>query len=235
MSICFNPSSDHGKAPPGAKSSARLRPRKNQSRKSRPNGRRTTCPRTSGSQGAASSDDRGLEPHLVSGAALTDRSYQATADCGFFPAPRARNFLGYRREFLPARGLIVRNVHIGKPRARRGVCWPPGSGLFAADATRTAAFGARYIKHSTNPYKRPRMLTAVPASRSHPQRPEERCTRQFLLARPDEIHALGCGTGGWIEPTRFLVGARTQESSSVRDVMKTEPFGKPAIWMYQFW
>src|SRR6266850_7650340 len=36
-----------------------------------------------------------------------------------------------------------------------------------------------------------------------PQRHEERCTRQFLLARPDEIHALGCGTGGWIEPTRF--------------------------------
>jgi hypothetical protein len=65
--------------------------------------------------------------------------------------------------------------------------------------------------------------------------PEERCARDFLLARPDEIHALGCGTGGWIEPTRFLVGARTQESSSVRDVMKTEPFGKPAIWMYQFW
>ena len=69
----------------------------------------------------------------------------AAADCGFFPAPRARNFLGYRREFLPARGLIVRNVHIGKPRARRGVFWPPVafvSGLFAADATRAAAFGA---------------------------------------------------------------------------------------------
>ena len=38
----------------------------------------------------------------LSGATLTDRSHQAAADCGFFPAPRARNFLGYRREFLPA-------------------------------------------------------------------------------------------------------------------------------------
>jgi len=72
----------------------------------------------------------------LSGAALIDRGHQAAADCGFFPTPRVRNVLGYRREFLPARGLIVRNVHIGKPRARRGVFWPPVafvSGLFAAD------------------------------------------------------------------------------------------------------
>ena len=61
----------------------------------------------------------------LSGAALTDRSHRQRQTAGFFPAPRARNFLGYRREFLPARGLIVRNVHIGKPRARRGVFWPP--------------------------------------------------------------------------------------------------------------
>jgi len=63
-------------------------------------------------------------------------------------------FLGYGREFLPARELIVRNAHIGKPRVRRGVFWPPGafgSGLFAADATRAAAFGTGFIRHSTNP------------------------------------------------------------------------------------
>jgi hypothetical protein len=64
---------------------------------------------------------------------------------GFVLHLALENFLGYGREFLPARGLIVRNVHIGKPRVRRGVFWPPvafGSGLFAADATRAAAFGA---------------------------------------------------------------------------------------------
>jgi len=75
----------------------------------------------------------------LSGAALIDRGHQAAADCGFFPTPRVRNVLGYRREFLSARGLIARNVRIGKPHARRGVLWPPGSfvsGLFAADATR---------------------------------------------------------------------------------------------------
>lgn len=55
------------------------------------------------------------------------------------------NFLGYRREFLPARGLIVRNAHIGKPRVRRGVLWPfvaLASGLLAGDESRAAAFGA---------------------------------------------------------------------------------------------
>jgi hypothetical protein len=64
---------------------------------------------------------------------------------GFVLHLALENFLGYGREFLPARGLIVRNVHIGKPCVRRGVFWPPvafGSGLFAADATRAAAFGA---------------------------------------------------------------------------------------------
>jgi hypothetical protein len=53
------------------------------------------------------------------------------------------NFLGYGREFLPAREL---NAQIGKPRTSRGFL-PPiafGIGLFAADsdATRAAAFSA---------------------------------------------------------------------------------------------
>ena len=71
------------------------------------------------------------------------------------------------------------------------------------------------------------------ASTSHPQRSEDCCARQFLLARPDEIHALGCGAE--VSQRGFLAGARTQESSCGCDVMKTEPFGKPVIWMYQFW
>jgi hypothetical protein len=80
--------------------------------------------------------------------------HRAVAFGGFALQLALENFLGYRREFLPARGLIVRNVHIGKPRVRRGVLWPPVafvSELFAANATRTAAFGAWYIEHSTNP------------------------------------------------------------------------------------
>ncbi len=39
-------------------------PAKTDVESSRPNGSRTACPRTSGSQGAASSDSRGVEPHL---------------------------------------------------------------------------------------------------------------------------------------------------------------------------
>ena len=55
-------------------------------------------------------------------ATLTDRGvYQAAAALGFALHLSLENFLGYRREFLPARGLIVRNAHIGKPRVRRGV------------------------------------------------------------------------------------------------------------------
>jgi len=76
------------------------------------------------------------------------------------------NFLGYGREFLPGRGLIVRNAHIGKPRVSRGffgppiafgfsfgncrsVPWPADAwfcrvafDLLAADTNRAAAFGA---------------------------------------------------------------------------------------------
>jgi hypothetical protein len=79
------------------------------------------------------------------GSISDDRSSPRAGRCGFLLHLALENFLGYRREFLPARGLIVRNVHIGKPCVRRGVFWPPvalGSGLFAADATRAAAFGA---------------------------------------------------------------------------------------------
>ena len=77
------------------------------------------------------------------------------------------NFLGYGREFLPGRGLIVRNAHIGKPRISveaffgppiafgfsfgncRSVPWPADAwfcrvafDLLAADTNRAAAFGA---------------------------------------------------------------------------------------------
>ena len=52
---------------------------------------------------------------------VTDRGVQqATAILGFALDFSLENFLGYRREFLPARGLIARNAHIGKPRFRRG-------------------------------------------------------------------------------------------------------------------
>jgi len=44
---------------------------------------------------------------------------------GFVLHLALKNFLGYGRAFLPARGLIVRNAHIGKPRVSRGVFWPP--------------------------------------------------------------------------------------------------------------
>jgi hypothetical protein len=55
------PRDDHGKAPPFVKSSARLQPRKKESRKSRRNGSRTACPRTSGSQ-SSPSRTRGCSP-----------------------------------------------------------------------------------------------------------------------------------------------------------------------------
>jgi hypothetical protein len=42
--------------------------------------------------------------------------------------------------------------------------------------------------------------------------------------------------GGWIEPTRLSRrSAHTRELLWFCNIMKTEPFGKPAVWMYQFW
>jgi hypothetical protein len=37
----------------------------------------------------------------------------------------------------------------------------------------------------------------------------------FLLARPDEIHALGCGTGAGLSQRGFLAGARTHKAGSL--------------------
>ena|SRR5213080_1542141 len=72
------------------------------------------------------------------------------------------------------------------------------------------------------------------ACRSHPQRPEELCARQFLLRAPTRYMPLAALQGTGLSQRGFLAGARTQETSSVCDVTKTEPFGKPAVWMYQF-
>jgi hypothetical protein len=44
---------------------------------------------------------------------------------GFVLHLALKKFLGYGRAFLPARGLIVRNAHIGKPRVSRGVFLSP--------------------------------------------------------------------------------------------------------------
>src|SRR6185503_12626543 len=41
--------------------------------------------------------------------------------------------------------------------------------------------------------------------------------------------------GGWIEPMRVSRRSARTRDLLVCDVMKTEPFGKPAVWMYQFW
>ena len=74
------------------------------------------------------------KPHYVNqhGLARQQRgSGRSWSACGFCLAPALKNFLGYGRAFLPARGLIVRNAHIGKPRVSRGDFWPP------------VAFGAR--------------------------------------------------------------------------------------------
>jgi hypothetical protein len=125
--------------------------------------------------------------------------------CGFCPAPRVRKFPrvpprvsasaridrqecphrkapGPSRRSLAARRVCQRSV--------RGRC-SPGSGIWCLIYQTLN----QSKKTATHVHRRS-------ASRSHPQRPEERCARQFLLARPDEIHALGCGSGGWIEPTR---------------------------------
>jgi hypothetical protein len=52
------------------------------------------------------------------------------------------NLLGYGREFLPARGLIARNAHIGKPRVSRGLLGPHAAFGLSFGRCRVAAFSA---------------------------------------------------------------------------------------------
>lgn len=79
------------------------------------------------------------------------------------------------------------------------------------------------------------MFTAVPLPGHIHSVPEERCARQFLLAHPDEIHALAAVQGAGLSQRGFLAERAHKRAPLVCDDMKIEPFGKPAVWMYQFW
>lgn len=121
------------------------------------------------------------------------------------------NFLGYGREFLPARGLIARNAHIGKPRVSRGSLRPTVAFGFPFGKCRAAAFSVRYIK------PRPVLKSDHPCSpRSSRRSPSgnrglnaKSSLREQLCVRPDAMHALA---RGWIEPTP--VSRRSEVTSS---------------------
>ena len=154
-------------------------------------------------------------------------SDRPSSACGCCPAPRARKFPRVRprvsagaridrkkcphrkapcpsRRFLAARRVWQRSV--------RGRC-NPGSGVWCLiyqTLDQSEKTTTHVHRRSGSPY----------TSRG-----------LNLLARPNGTCP---GSGAGLSQREFPAGARTQETSWFCDVMKTEPFGKPTVRMYQF-
>src|SRR5438445_13599491 len=115
----------------------------------------------------------------------------------------------------------------GRPSRLAAVClqpMQPGQRRLVLDTSNTRLI--RKSDHACSPPFRFQVTsTAFPRSVA----PGNSCLRA-----PTRYMPLAAVQGAGLSQRGFLAGARTQESSSVCDVTKTEPFGKPAVWMYQF-
>ena len=116
----------------------------------------------------------------------------------------------------------------GRPSRLEAVCsqpMQPRQGRLVLDIP-----NARLIRKNDHAYSSPFRFQITSTAFQRRVAPGNSCLRA-----PTRYMPLAAVQGAGLSQRGFLAGARTQESSSVRDLMKTKPFGNPAIWMYQFW
>jgi hypothetical protein len=167
--------------------------------------------------------------------------------CGCCPAPRARKFPWVRPRVSAGARIDRKKCPHRKASCQSRLFW--AAHRFRLSATAGPSHGrrspgfvvTRSICWQQIQTGQRRLVLDVSNTRlvrknDHPCSPPLRITIHQSWAQ------LACAPqrympwlGGWIEPTRVSRRSAHTRDHLVCDVMKTEPFGKPAVWMYQFW